>query len=318
VERRDSQQAGGMTHDERTARISVLRRQRPRDRFVRISLWSLCALLAGSWWAGQFDFAELLTPRRLANLERFLGELRPYPLQGKPFEAGATLEWMQTLWRQEGAAAARATLAISILAILLAGLWGGLLALAATRSLSNAEAYAPLGRRPRALTRVVWRVPAMLSRGALALMRAVPEYVWAFLLLALFGPTAWPAALALAIHNTGILGRLDAETLENERSRAARALRGIGASRLQVASFALLPAALPRLLLYFFYRWETCVREATVLGMLGVASLGLSIEEARTRGHYDTLLFMVGIGVAIVLLGEVISSLARARLRRAP
>ena len=50
-----------------------------------------------------------------------------------------------------------------------------------------------------------------------------------------------------------------------------RALRGMGAGRRQIVLTALWPISLGRLLLYFFYRWETCVREATVLGMLGVA-----------------------------------------------
>jgi len=43
---------------------------------------------------------------------------------------------------------------------------------------------------------------------------------------------------------------------------------------------AIMPDVLPRFLLYFFYRWETCVREATVPGMLGVLSLGTLVRDA--------------------------------------
>ncbi|MCH9647651.1 MAG: hypothetical protein K0U98_05385 [Deltaproteobacteria bacterium] len=38
--------------------------------------------------------------------------------------------------------------------------------------------------------------------------------------------------------------------------------------------------ALAALLLYFFYRWETSVRDATVLGLLGISSLGHWIVDA--------------------------------------
>ncbi len=54
-----------------------------------------------------------------------------------------------------------------------------------------------------------------------------------------------------------------------------------------------MPLALPRFLLYFFYRFESCIREATVLGMLGTVSLGYWIQDARGRQSYDEMLLLV-------------------------
>jgi phosphonate transport system permease protein len=141
--------------------------------------------------------------------------------------------------------------------------------------------------------------------------------VWGFLLLVILGPSPWAAVLALVLHNVGILGRLDAETIENLPPRVPKALRGLGAGRLQIAALGLAPAAIPRFVLYFFYRFETCVREATVLGMLGVVSLGYFILDARARNHYDDMLFFVLLGAAIVIIGDVVSALARSAVRRA-
>ena len=90
-----------------------------------------------------------------------------------------------------------------------------------------------------------------------------------------------------------------------------------GAPRRSLAVLVAMPLALPRFLLYFFYRFETCVREATVLGMLGIASLGHEVVEARARHYYDELLLLVGFGVVIVLLGDLASYVARAQVRRA-
>ena len=97
---------------------------------------------------------------------------------------------------------------------------------------------------------------------------------------------------------------------------AARALAAAGASRSQTAA-AVFPSLLPRLLLYFFYRWETCVREATVLGMLGVLSLGSLIRDARAGNLYDELFFYVLLGALMVLAGDLLSALARGLVRRA-
>jgi len=133
----------------------------------------------------------------------------------------------------------------------------------------------------------------------------------------MLGPSAWPAVLALAIHNSGILGKLGAETIENLDPRTLRALRQLGCTRSQIAGAAVLPMFLGRFLLYFFYRFETCVREATVLGMLGVASLGYWIQDSRTRQFYDEMLFFVVLGASIVLVADLVSVLARWLVRRA-
>ncbi len=74
---------------------------------------------------------------------------------------------------------------------------------------------------------------------------------------------------------------------------------------------------LPRFLLFFFYRWETCVREATVLGMLGIVSLGYWIVDTRARNHYDEMFFFVLLGAGIVLVGDLVSAVAREVVRRA-
>jgi phosphonate transport system permease protein len=162
-----------------------------------------------------------------------------------------------------------------------------------------------------------WRAVTFTARSVAVLLRALPEYVLAFLLAAMLPEVAWAAVLALALHNGGILGRLYGETLENLPPRPFRAWADLGASRSQLAVLALLPAALPRFLLYFFYRFETCVREATVLGLLGVVSLGYWIQDARARLQYDTMLLLVGLGIVIVLLGDLCSYVARALVRRA-
>jgi len=202
-------------------------------------------------------------------------------------------------------------------AIVVTGLLSAGLCLFATRTFATAEPYAPAARAPGLLKRLAWGGVVAGTRAFLLFLRAIPEYVWAFLLLLVFGATVWTAVVALAVHNTGKLARLYAETLENLPPRVPSALRGLGARRAQIAAFGLLPAAIPRFLLFFFYRWESCVREATVLGMLGVVSLGYWIDEARAATRYDEMLLLILLGAAIVIVGDLVSAVARAVVRRA-
>ncbi len=303
--------------------IDVLARERPRSRLVRWSLVLLGLLVLWAWFGGEIQVAEAFGPQRMANLKRFLTvDIQPYDLRDRPFDLGEHIAWCWHLASDRGLAGALATLSISILAITLAGLGASCLMLFAARNVASREPFEAWIRadgeaaRPRSQG-ALWKLVSSLVRALLIFLRAIPEYMWAFLLLAMLGPSAWPAVLALAIHNSGILGKLGAETIENLDPRTLRVLREHGASRAQVAVAAILPLSLSRFLLYFFYRFETCVREATVLGMLGVASLGYWIQDSRTRQFYDEMLFFVALGAAIVLGADLVSMLARWIVRRA-
>lgn len=296
--------------------IERLWRHRPRGRFVRWSLGALVAFALYAWFRADVFTGGLVSAQRAENLRRFVRELRPFPLQGHAFDLGVAVRWAVDLLTDRGLAAAATTLAISIVAISIAGIAGSFLALPAARTLATAEPYGPAPMPPSCLRRWSWALLATVVRAALIFLRSIPEYLWAFLLVALLGPVTWAAVLALAIHNTGILGKLDAEVLENLEPGPMRALRALGAGRSQIAALSAVPLVLPRWLLFFFYRWETCVREATVIGLLGIASLGAFIQDARARQQYDVMVLLILVGAAIVVVGDLVSGIARAVLRR--
>jgi len=294
-------------------RLERLRRERPRSRFLRASVALLALLAAYAWSCGSVDLVGLFSDRRLRNLRRFLEQdVVPYPLREGQSDAGALGRWAHGVLLERGYEAALATIAISVLAIVLAAVLSWCFAPLAAANVATRRPFDGDGRGER----WAWRALRIVVRLAMILLRSIPEYVLAFLLLSVLGPeTAWPAVLALALHNAGILGRLGAETIENLEPGPLRSLRAIGAPRRAILMAGVFPLALGRYLLYFFYRFETCVREATVLGMLGVVSLGYWIQDARAKQYYDEMLLLVGVGVVIVFAADLASALARRYLR---
>ena len=301
---------------EREVIIRQLRRARPRRHFLRTSGVVFGVLVLHAWTLGGVTTPDDLSPRRLANLQRFLGELRPHPLQGRSWDWGLALAWASDM-AARAAPAAATTLAMSIAAISLAGLGGAVLGFAGSRTLVSPEPYAPEARPPSTAARAGWTACLWMVRALLIFFRAIPEYIWAFIALAVVGSNVWAAVAALAIHNAGILGKLNAEVIENLEPQRFAALRTLGGTRLQIVLLAIRPLILPRVLLLFFYRWETCLREATVLGMLGIVSLGFYVQDARARQHYDVMLAMILTGSLLVMIGDVVSAGARGRVRRA-
>ena len=296
-------------------RIAALRAARPRSLFLRASVALVGALVAVCWWAGSFDADDLFSERRRNNVERFLfDDIVPHDPSGHLLPPGEWPGWAAELFARHGREAVVTTLAISVAAIVLAWAAALLASCPAARTLMRADPFVGDGSGPRDR---LWRGVAGLLRFVLILLRSVPEYVLTFLMVSLLGISAWPAVMALALHNAGILGKLPADVVENLDGHRLAALRGLGASRAQIAVFGVYPDALSRFLFYVFYRWETCVREATVLGMLGIVSLGRLIGDAQIRRNEDELLFYVLLGPSLVLIGDFVSALARSQVRKA-
>jgi phosphonate transport system permease protein len=172
------------------------------------------------------------------------------------------------------------TLAMSALGTLLAALLGLLLAL---------PAAGRFGGIAQGLVR-------LLLNG----LRAIPELVWAALMVlaAGLGPNA--GTLALALHTAGVLGRLFAEALENTPTAPAEAIRLQGGSQVAAFCYGTLPNLWPQLLAYTLYRWENNIRMASVLGFVGAGGLGqmlyvsLSLfQEARASAVILAMLVLV-------------------------
>ena len=125
-----------------------------------------------------------------------------------------------------------------------------------------------------------------IARGALNILRSVPELVWAALRVLAAGLGPFAGTLALALHTSGVLGRLFAESLENAPPTPARVLIESGAAPALAFVYATLPLITPQLIAYSLYRWEMNIRMATVLGFVGAGGLGRPAERAfRTHAR---------------------------------
>lgn len=150
------------------------------------------------------------------------------------------------------------------------------------------------------------------SRGVIAFFRIIPDVVWALLFVAAVGLGPFAATLGLAVHSVGILGRLYAEAIEDVEMAPIEALTAMGASRVQIATQAVLPAVLPTLTGLTLYRMDTNVRSSLVLGFVGGGGLGLGIQTAINLFAYQRLLmYLLVMGVLVVLVEGVAVVLRR-------
>jgi phosphonate transport system permease protein len=125
------------------------------------------------------------------------------------------------------------------------------------------------------------------------------------LIAAGLGPMA--GTLALALHTTGVLGRLFAEALENAPPGPAQALRAHGVGTSRVFLYATLPQVLPQLLSYTLYRWENNIRAAAVLGVVGAGGLGQLLSYHMGLFHIGKTATILAAMLLLVALVDVLS-----------
>lgn len=149
----------------------------------------------------------------------------------------------------------------------------------------------------------------------LLVSRAIPAPIWALVLLFVLFPGVLPGALALALHNFGILGRLMAEVNENLDDRPVRALTALGAGPAQVVAYGILPQNLGRFLAYILYRWEVCLRETVVVGLVGAGGLGRLLTEQISSFDYGRVVVTLAVFVVLTIAVDAVSQRLRGVLR---
>ncbi|MBJ3777624.1 phosphonate ABC transporter, permease protein PhnE [Acuticoccus mangrovi] len=133
--------------------------------------------------------------------------------------------------------------------------------------------------------------------------RAINEIVFAVLFVVAVGLGPFAGVMALFIHTTGILAKLFSEAVEAIDRGPVEGIRATGATKVQEIVFGVIPQVLPLWMSFALYRFESNVRQATVLGLVGAGGIGQVMFEA-IRGFYyaetATILLVVIVTVTIV------------------
>lgn len=149
-------------------------------------------------------------------------------------------------------------------------------------------------------------------RRAMDAARAINEMVFAMLFVVAVGLGPFAGVLALWIHTTGILAKLFSEAVEAIDPNPVEGIRATGASRLEEVIFGVIPQVLPLWISYSLYRFESNVRSATVLGIVGAGGIGMILWEVIRGFQYAETAAIV----IIIVLSVSILDIASQRLRK--
>ena len=156
------------------------------------------------------------------------------------------------------------------------------------------------------------RAVAGVVRLLLAFVRTVPALLWAIVFVVAVGLGPAAGALGVALYSLGYMGKLFYETFEGVDPEVLEAARGVGASRLQLARYALLPEAANGVLAQLLFMFEYNVRASSIMGFVGAGGIGFYLLGYIQLLQYDNLMTALLVTFAVVVLIDRLS----ARLRR--
>ncbi|SDF33533.1 PhnE/PtxC family ABC transporter permease [Limimaricola pyoseonensis] len=229
-------------------------------------------------------------------LMRFLSDLTPAPLRHGDWASAQGWSdlwpWLDKVLIEQALPGLVATLVLSQVALALAAL------VAATGF-------------PLIVRRVTGRLGALLGHLALVLARSIPDYMLAFLILQITGPSMLPAILALGLHNGAIIAHL----LGRQGEALVPRLRPDAPRGLRLAAWELLPRLSGNFFALCLYRWEIIVRDSAILGLLGIATLGFYVDAAVQELRIDRALLLLLVSALLTLGIDALSGWIRARMR---
>lgn len=143
-------------------------------------------------------------------------------------------------------------------------------------------------------------------RRLMDILRSINEMVFAMLFVVAVGLGPFAGVLALFVSTTGVLAKLFAEAVESIDRGPVEGIRTTGASALQEIIFGVIPQVLPLWISYVLYRFESNVRSATVVGMVGAGGIGVLLWESIrgfqfTQGAAILLIIIVAVSVIDII-----------------
>lgn len=246
------------------------------------SLWSLLgwglliALLLGSWQGADMRPLDLL--RDSGNMAEYAGGFFPPDFR----------EWRQYL--QE------------LIVTLQIALWGSAMAVLCSVPLALLAAS----------NITPWWIHQPVRR-VLDAFRSINEMVFALLFVVAVGLGPFAGVLALWVHTTGTLAKLFSEAVEAIDPRPVEGIRATGAHKLVEIVYGVLPQVMPLWLSFTLYRFESNVRSASVVGMVGAGGIGVVLFEVIRGFQYAQTCAVLIILVVTVSLIDLLSARLRQR-----
>jgi phosphonate transport system permease protein len=153
---------------------------------------------------------------------------------------------------------------------------------------------------------IYWPVRALMN-----VLRTIPDLLYAVLFVAAmgFGPAAGVGALSFFA--CAIIAKLTSESADNINPKPIEAVEAVGAGKLHVIRYAVLPQLFPAFIDHVIYVFELNVRVSAVMGYVGAGGMGMQLTTAMEWRNYPQVLTIALLIFALVIVIDLVANRIR-------
>jgi len=145
-----------------------------------------------------------------------------------------------------------------------------------------------------------------LCKTIMALLRTIPAFTFALILIGYFGQTTLSVTIAIAIFTFSITGKLFLERIEHVNFKIYSAMQATGASKMRSFRSAIVPQISHNILSITFYSLETNIRYIAIIGGMSSVGIGELIQNNIDFQQWDRAGFLLFLLIMVVLILEII------------
>jgi len=147
----------------------------------------------------------------------------------------------------------------------------------------------------------------------LATIRTIPSLIWALMFVIIFGLGPRAGTIALSFYTMGYLSKFQYETFEGLLSDAIEALTALGASKIQIIRYVVLPESANHLISQILFMFEYNIRAGSIIGFVGAGGLGFLLSYYLSYFQFHAMLTTLIYLLITIITIDFISGLIRKR-----
>lgn len=145
-------------------------------------------------------------------------------------------------------------------------------------------------------------------------IRGIDVLIWALIFVNVVGLGPFAGIMAIAVSDIGTLSKLFAEAVENIDEKQVEGVHSSGGNLIQTIRFAVFPQIFPVIMSNALYFFESNVRSATILGVVGAGGIGLQLSDRIRVNNWDEAAFIIILILIAVSIIDTISKEIRSRM----
>ncbi len=162
---------------------------------------------------------------------------------------------------------------------------------------------------------VLGRTVYFFLRIVINIMRSIEPLIWAIVFSVWVGIGPFAGMLALMIATIASLTKQYSEMIEGVDEGPIEGIQATGAHPIQVIWFAIVPQIMLPYISYTVYRWDTNVRMATIIGLVGGGGIGTMLIQYQGQAMWNEVGTLALLIVVVVWAMDMASAYIREALK---